>query len=239
MILDVTLSPFRIIQIYVFQLGMGIFFLFIAFLILKRDKKRLNVLLSSLFIFVFIGVLLNVIYAPLTNIPLITVLSYLTVFFLFGCTIFPVVFNLIVLKSEKIITSKRQAIIILGYLGLFILLFLIPGAIIIEESNNYVPQWNLLFFISLTIIFVGFTAIPFIITAIQISKKFEDPQLKKKWKYYMLSAPFYHLNAVMVGLCNYINNPDLRLMWNAIALLLFAVGYLMYYGVGKQIDKDS
>jgi len=234
----ITFSPFRILQVFVIQLFLGIFFLYIAYLILKRDKKRLNVILSAMFIFVFIGVLFNVIYAFLEDVFIIGILTRITVFFLFAAAVFPVVFNLILLKSEKIIDSKKQFLIIFGYLALVFLALLIPGGIVIEPSNNYVPQWSFELFIVMLIISISYTAIPFIITAWKIYKKFEDNELKKKWKYYMYSMPFYHVNSAMVTLSNFLNDPNFRLMWNAVALVLYLIAYLIYFGVGKQIDKD-
>ncbi len=234
----VTFSPFRILQVFVIQLFLGIFFLYIASLILKRDKKRLNVILSSMFIFVFIGVIFNVIYAFLEDVFIIGILTRITVFFLFGAAVFPVVFNLILLKSEKIIDSKKQFLIIFGYLALVFLALLIPGGIIIEPSNDYVPQWSLELLLVMIIASIVYTAIPFIYTAWKINNKFEDDELKKKWKYYMYSMPFYHVNAVMVSLSNHLNDPNFRLMWNAVALILYLIAYFIYYGVGKQIDKD-
>ena len=237
MFLQRTLPISRIIQVFILQLGIGIIFLIIAFLVLNRDRKRLNFILSGFFIFVFLGVLFNVIYALIEDVFLATILSHITVFFLFGATIFPVIFNLILLKSEKVITTKIQLAIISIYFVLLILVSLIPGAITITIANDYVPFWSLEFFIVLSLLFIVYTAIPSIYTSIKIYQRFEDPLLKKKWRYYMVTIPFYFLNAVMVGLCNYYNDPDLRLIWNALALSLFVVGYLIYYGVGKQLEK--
>ena len=83
----------RIIQVYVFQLGMGIFFLLIALLILKRDRKRLNVIFSAFFLCIFLGTLVNVIYAPLNVNPAVLFLHLITDFLLFLSVIFLLIFN--------------------------------------------------------------------------------------------------------------------------------------------------
>jgi len=233
----ITFSPFRILQVFVIQLFLGIFMLYIGYLILKRDTKRLNIILSGFFLFVFLGVLFNVIYAFLDDVLLIGILTRITVFFLYGAAVFPVVFNLILLKSEKIIDTKKQFLIILGFLVLLLLALLIPGGILIEPSNDYVPKWSLEILIAMVIISISYTAVPFMYTAWKVYKKFEDDELKKKWKVYMYSMPFYHVNAVMICFSNYLNDPTFRLMWNAVALFLYLVAYFVYYGVGKQIEK--
>lgn len=232
-----TFSLSRIIQVFILQLGMGILFLIIAGLVIKRDRKRLNLILSGFFIFVFLGVLFNVIYALIPDITIATILSHITVFFLFSSTVFLVVFNLMLLKSEKIINTTIQFIVIIIYFGLIIAISLVPGAITIEASNNYIPYWSFTFFLLLTIVFVVYTGIPFIYTAFKIYKRFDDDLLKKKWSYYMITGPLYVFNAVMVGYANYLNDPTFRLIWNVLSLSLFIVGYLIYYGVGKQIEK--
>ena len=59
------LDTTRIIQVYVVQGIIAVFFLYLAYKILKRDTKRLNLIFRLGFISAGIGLLINFIYAPL------------------------------------------------------------------------------------------------------------------------------------------------------------------------------
>ena len=57
----------RILTVYVVQGVVLVVFLYLAIRILLRDRKRLNVIFAGLYISPAIGVLINFIYAPLTD----------------------------------------------------------------------------------------------------------------------------------------------------------------------------
>lgn len=232
-----AMSLSRILQVYVLQLGMGIFLLIMGLLILKRDKKKLNAVLSMYFFFVFAGTLLNVIYAPLTDIPIATFLSYMTVFCLMFSMVFLLAFNLIILRSEKLFDTKKQLVLITVYGALLLLGMLIPDGIIIKESNEYIPYWTLPYYAYITTIAVIGAIIPTLYTSLKIYTHFKDPDLKRKWRYYILGISAYFIDSQAISFANYLNDPTFRLIWNIIALTLFISAYLIYYGVGKQIEK--
>ena len=52
----------RFITVYIVQLGMGIVFFIFGFLILKRDRKRLNQIFSFFYIMTASATVVNVIY---------------------------------------------------------------------------------------------------------------------------------------------------------------------------------
>ena len=110
----------RFIQIYIIQFGIGLFCLFLGLLILKRDRKRLNQIFSGSFVSIFIGVTINVIYANLYLNPIVSILHVATVFFLYLAQIFLLVFNLMILKSEKVIDTKKQ----IGIIAIFVILII-------------------------------------------------------------------------------------------------------------------
>ncbi len=236
--LQQTFTLSRILQVYVLQLGMGMYFLILAILVLKRNTKRLNLIFAGFFIFTFIGALLNVIYAPITDIPIATVLAYLTVYFAYFAQIFLLVFNLVLLKSTKIIDTKKQFMIIIVYAVLLSFAFFIPNGLTISQSNNYIPYWNLPYFLYLVILSLSVTVVPSIYTSIKIYNKFEDEEIKRKWKFYVFGISTYFIAYLGISVCNYINHPTIRLIWNSFALLLFICSYFMYYGVVKQLKSE-
>jgi len=180
------MSMTRIITIYVAQGFICLFFLFLAFKILKRDRKRLNVIFSGFYISPAIGFIINFIYAPLTEVSVVLMLNFLTNFFIFYSSIFIVVFNLILLKSEKAITKKKQLIILTLYgIAMFSMIgFLFFPGFGVTFNENWSPIWSVPFFIYIVVIeTIGI--FPALYLSFQVYKKFEDEILKKKWKFFI------------------------------------------------------
>ncbi len=233
------MTPTRIITIYVAQGFMCLFFLFLAFKILKRDRKRLNVIFSGFYISPAIGFIINFIYAPLTDVSVVLMLNFLTNFFIFNSSIFIVVFNLILLKSEKAITTRKQLIIFIVYgIAMFsmIVFLFIPG-FGVTFNENWSPIWSFPFFIYLLVIETIGT-VSGLYLSFQIYKKFEDETLKKKWKFFIFGLSFIYIFMYGIFISNTLNIPDFRTIIGVVGLILALVGaYLMYYGVGRQIEK--
>ncbi|MHA1525810.1 MAG: hypothetical protein ACTSQD_02160 [Promethearchaeota archaeon] len=176
------LDTTRIIQVYVLQGIIAAFFLYLAYKVLKRDTKRLNLMFSLGFIFAASGILINFIYAPLTNEAVVIVLYYITIFVMFLFGAFFVIFVLMLLKSEKVITPKKQAIYIIIYFVAELCSVFIPDGVTINASTEWKPVWSVAMFI------------------------------------YFVSV--------------------IRTIWSLIALIfVIASPLLMYYGVGRQIEK--
>jgi len=237
---ELTLT--RIITVYVAQGILCAFFLFLAYKILKRDTKRLNVIFSMFYIFPSIGLIVNFIYAPLTDELAVVILNFITNFFIYYALIFLLVFELILLKSEKIINTTKQLIIFIAYgialLGMVIFYF-IPGAgVILNSANNFTPVWNLPFFIYLVIVVLSFGTIPTLFYAIKISKKFEDETLKKKWNYFIVGVCALYIFMYGIYVSNYLNNDTFRLIMGVLGLILAIIGgALIYIGVGRQLER--
>lgn len=233
-----AITPSRILQIFIIFLGGGIFFLILAILILRKGKNRANITISGFFIFVFIGVLLNAIYALLpthSEENIVVSLHILTFIFVCYAQIFLFISNLILLKSERLFTMNKQLIIMGVYIVLLLTLFFIPEGVRINESTHYRPQWNLLYFIYANIIWIGFAMIPTTITSILIYKKLEDKTLKKRWLMYLIGTIMMYIEIFGVGVLNLINDPYLRLIWNIYDLTVPIAIYLIYYGIVRQL----
>lgn len=239
MLLDILgMDITRFIQVFVVQLGLGIVFLLIGIKILKRDRKRLNQIIGGFYIFVFIGMLINVIYAPLKINPLVTNLHLLTDFFLFLPSVLLLVFNLIVLKSQKIINTKIQMLLILVWAGLLSVLFFIPNGVTINESTQWKPVWSLTFALYVLIIATGYWLIPVLISAINVSKAFKDPLLKKKWNYYIIAVVANGIIFYGTSISNFLNQASFRNIWAMFSLLLMIITSVgVYKGLGQQMAK--
>ncbi len=236
------LTTGRIITVYVAQGVILLAFLYLAIRILLRDRKRLNVIFAGLYISPVIGVLINFIYAPLTDPSIVLILNFFTNFGFFYAPIFIVVFDLILLKSEKIISTGKQLIILFIYgIAMFGMLFLlfIPGfGVTIDSGTGWSPVWSLPFFLYVVLIETIGALIPSLYFSFQIYKKFEDEVLKRKWRFFIFG--FIALMAFMyaIFISNYLGDPTIRLLIGIMGLILAILGgFLMYFGVGKQIEK--
>ena len=242
-----AMSITRIFTIYVAQGLVCAFFIFLAYKILKRDRKRLNIIFAGFYISPVIGFLVNFIYGPLTDETLVIALNFITNFGIFFSPIFLVIFDLILLKSEKVInTTKQLAILIVYGAALFCMIFFV----FVEDMGvemalgatgvapDWSPHWMLPFFLYVVIVESVFAVGPSLYLSFQIYKKFEDEELKKKWKLFIYG--FICLTIFMYGIfiSNFLNNPTFRLIMGASGLILAILsGYLMYTGVGRQLEK--
>lgn len=233
------LDPIRILTVFVAQGLVFAFFLFLAIKVLKRDTKRLNIIFSAFYISAVIGSFVNFIYIFLTDIPTILILNFITNFFIFFSPTFLLVFNLILLKSEKVINTSKQLIILIVYgIAMFCMIFFLfmptPG---VTLNVKLAPVWSIWFFIYVLII-ETLIIVPLLYLSLRIYRKFEDINLKKKWKFFIFG--FCALSIFMYGIfvSNTLDNATFRTIISAIGVILgLTGGYLMYYGVGRQIEK--
>ncbi len=237
----------RFLQVYIVQGIVAGWFLFLAYKILNRDKKRLNLILSLSYITSAIGIFINFIYAPLTIESVVIVLYYFTLVFLFMFGAFLLVFVMILIKSEKVITTDKQIIIILLYgIALACMVFvpegtLIPGGttipVEISAKTDWKPVWSDIFFIYFVSVLL-LELIPLLYYALKIYEQFEDEQIKKKWKFFVSGIIGIYTFGIGTLFSNTLNVQAFRTVWSLIGLVLVVISpYLIYYGVGKQIEK--
>ncbi|MFX1338264.1 MAG: hypothetical protein ACFFDK_06625 [Promethearchaeota archaeon] len=228
----------RFIQIYVVQLGMGIIYIIFGLIILRRSTKRLNQLFSTFYLLSASATIINVVYVSLYVNPLVKILHFITYYLFCFAIVYLLIFTLIVLKSERVFTIKKHNLIAVIYGGF--LLGLAPigwyGGITIDASTNWRPVWSLAFLVYALIVISG-CIIPTLYYSIQVYKKFEDEIIKRKWLFYILAILGYFTILYISSISNYLNDPTFRLMTSISGLSLYATAFLLYYGVGRQIEK--
>lgn len=237
-----TLTPTRFLTIYIAQGLLFVFFLFLAYKILKRDRKRLNIIFSMFYLFPVFGTLINFIYGPLDNPEIVVVLNFLTNFGYFFAPIFLVVFDWILLKSEKVVTTTKQLLVLIIYgiamFGMFILLFFPGYGVVINASTNWSPVWSPFFFLYVVLVETVGAIIPIYYLSIQIYKKFEDRVLQKKWKFFIYGFTALVIFMYGIFISNFLNNATFRLIMGIVGLILaLGGGYMIYYGVGRSLSK--
>ncbi|MHA2339626.1 MAG: hypothetical protein ACXACX_20155 [Candidatus Hodarchaeales archaeon] len=133
-------DPMRVITIYLAQMLVCLWDAYLAYCILKRDRKRLNFIFAGFYLFGVIGNIFNFIYGPIPIVEVVLILNFLTNFFLYFSPIFFVVFELMLLKSEKYINTKKQLLILIGY---GILMFCMIFFVITPDWGVYInPKWQ-------------------------------------------------------------------------------------------------
>lgn len=226
----------RFIQIYIVQGLFSLFFLYMAFKVLKRGKKRLNLYLSSFYLSTTIGGIINMIYAAIFDEFIVYTMHFITYYVFCLSLAFLLIFVLILIKPAKHVKIKLQLLILIIF-GLLILgLLLIPDGIIINTSTNWKPNWNWFFFIYSIIVCSCFAIIPTTYYSTQIYRKFENEYLKKKWKYFLIGISAYFFLFYGTSLSNTLNDDVFRLIWSLISLPTLISLYLIYYGVGRQFE---
>ncbi|MHA1487092.1 MAG: hypothetical protein ACTSSC_07950 [Promethearchaeota archaeon] len=236
------LTPGRIITVYIAQGVILLVFLYLAIRILLRDRKRLNIIFAGLYISPVVGVLINFIYAPMTDEFIVLILNFFTNFGFFYAPIFIVVFDLILLKSEKVISTSKQLIILFIYgiamFGMVFLLF-VPGfGVTINSGTNWSPVWSLPFFLYVVFVETIGALIPSLFFSFQIYKKFEDEVLKRKWRFFIFGFIALMTFMYAIFISNFLGDATIRLIIGVMGLILAILGgFLMYFGVGKQIEK--
>ena len=236
------LTTGRIITVYVAQGVILVAFLYLAIKILLRDRKRLNVIFAGLYISPAIGVLINFLYAPMTDEFIVSILNFFTNFGFFYAPIFIVVFDLILLKSEKIISTSKQLMILIIYgiamFGMIFFLFIPGSGVTINQGTGWSPVWSLPFFLYVVFVETIGALIPSLYFSFQIYKKFEDEQLKRKWRFFIFGFIALMTFMYAIFISNYLGDPTVRLLIGVVGLILALLGgFLMYFGVGKQIEK--
>jgi len=234
------LNTTRFLTVYIAQgIRFGIF-VYLAYKILKRDRKRLNDIFAGFYISVAIGLFINFMYAPLTDENIVLILNFITNFFAFYSPIFILIFELILLKSEDSITISKQFSILIGYgiimLNMMIFLF-IEGWGVVIDPPEWTPHWMFPFFIYITIIASVIIVEPSLYLSYKIYRKFSDDVLKKKWKFFIFGLCAFYSFMFSIFISNTLNIPTFRTIIGIVSLILIITGgYLMYIGVGRQLD---
>ncbi len=235
MILVQTVDIARFIQIFLVQGLAGLFYLFIAYKILKRETKGLNLILSSFYICVAFAAILNLVYAFIFIEEIVYILHVTTYYLLCFPLIFLLVFVLILLKSEDVFTPKLQLILVVVFGIMLVGLWLIPNGVTINESTNWKPNWSWIYLLYSFTICSIFAIFPTIYLSLKLYLKFEYKELKKKLKYFLIGISTYFFLYYGTSISNTLNDPTFRLIWSLLSLPMLVSLYFVYFGVAKNL----
>ena len=233
------ISPSRIFFIFGIHPILIIFFLYVAYLILKRNRNQITLTLSVFYILTAIGFTLNIIFILLILVHVEFILSivyFLATFLILFSPIFLVIFILHLLHSVPSLSRKKQMFIICPYGILSFLVLLWPGGIIINVHTNWIPIYSWQFLIVIYIFFTCLIFVPTIVNLIKMYKLFKDKDLKKKLRYFSLGIFGALISLYGLILYNTWDDPLYKLIWATISLFLVPIsGFLIYYGIGHNL----
>lgn len=208
-------------------------FLSLGFAILRRGpSKRIN---QMFFIFLFLnglGLIINIIYRVAEDtIPDINVmLNPFVIFVIDLALVFLLLFNLIIWKSDKIVTDKIKSILIAVWALVCAILFFIPGGVSFPAGS---PVWSTGFFLhGLIITQTIFGTVLYV--NVQIYKRFEHVEIKKKYQRTIISVILLDWFIVGNYLSNFLNISWFRDVFSITALVAFPAMYFLYQGVKRE-----
>ncbi len=225
----------RFISVFIMQIVVSIIFLFLSYRIISRNMNRIALTASFFYIFISIGLIINLFYYNLTVNPLVYILHFMAVYMVFYGAIFLVLFTLIWLKSEKIITLRKELIIIIIYGFVLFVILLIPGGITINESTNWRPKWSWPLLIALYLFFTFSISIPFFYISVRLFKSIQTKLLRRKLKFYTIGSCGFIIMAYGLILSNTWINPIFRVAWSFISLSGMLFSFLIYSGIARQL----
>ena len=220
---------FRFLLIYMVNSLVIATFLIITVKILKRNKNQLTIVLSYFFLFAALSLGINAIYYPLRIEIYVYVLYFLALFIVFFCQIFPVLFNLILLNKGVRYPPKKIILIVLFYAIIIIISLSIPGGYNYNEKTNWRPVWTVWYFLIVLIINLCFIQIPFIFLYFKLNSLFEDKDIKKKLRWWLVGFEGYSIGLYGVFLNNTLSNTTFQIIWPVIATILAIVSGLIIY----------
>ena len=237
MVLFVHISAQTFMKVFIVH-GIILFtFSIMAFMILKRDRKWINVVVSLFYLNFVVGFTINMLYIFFTEDPyalLVLMMYYSILFFLLLGTQFLTIFSLIMLKTEKLFTRKKQKIFIVIFLIANFCSFLIPGGVSLNSTTKWNPVYNEGYFIYIMIVFTILSVAPQIYCFFKIYGNFQQEFLKKRWLSFIIGTILLYILCYGTVVYNFLDIPEIRAMWALVSLFLsVGAAIFIYYGIIK------
>ena len=212
-------------------------FSIMAFLILKKDRKWINVIVSLFYINFVIGFLINMLYIFFTEDPyaiLVLFMYYSILFFLLLGTQFLTLFALVLFKTEQNFTRNKQKILIIIFLVADVCTFLIPSGVTINATTNWNPVYNLGYFLYIMIVFTVLSVVPQIYCFFKIYGSFQQDYLKRRWFGFIIGIILLYILCYGTVVYNFLDIQEIRTIWALVSLFLSVGGAIaIYYGIVK------
>jgi hypothetical protein len=210
-------------------------FIYMTFKIKKRGGKYAKRYLGAFYFTTAMGLVLNFIFIFIHDPFIVELLYYFTLYFLFLGTYFLLIFTLIIYKSEKIITKKKQILLLVILSIITWGMIFVPNGLVINESTDWYPQYSLTFFLYLIIVLSFGSVGPILYISVKIYYKFELIDLKRRWAFFFWGLIFLFTFAFGTLFSHFFPLTNLRSLWSIVSLfLVVTASILIYCGVVKK-----
>ncbi len=216
-----------------------IIFLILGLIKLRDSRKGnlYNIYLSSFFMLLFLGFLINILYVVFTDKisdNLYIQLARLVTFIIFYAYCFPLFF-LISLKRGFITISKKFKLRYFLAWAAPIVIVLFIGDVSLGPERKVL--WDKQIGIGMLVI-LGAEYLFFLKESIYLVQKFQDKHLKRKFLFFILGYSVLIIVSVSLTLFNsgWMESSTYTIIS---AICIIPGGYSMYYGVGKKIMKEG
>ncbi|MEJ2293485.1 MAG: hypothetical protein P8Y23_01805, partial [Candidatus Lokiarchaeota archaeon] len=169
--------------IFIIQPIVIIFFLYIAFRILYRNRNKFTITLSIFYFLSALGFTMNIVFLLITylfnepNLIVVGIVYFIASFSVIYSTIFLLLFLIHLQRESFSIISQLILLFFYGLISVILLIF--PGGIDIGEHANWIPRYSLEFLILSYIYLTVAVIIPIFYFLIKIYSTFKDKPLKK------------------------------------------------------------
>ncbi len=216
------------------NVGISILFLFFAFRILSRGEKSFQkVLFAKGFAYVAIGLLFNVAYSPFADDIIQGIGNHVVIFLTTMSLVAFVLFSYSLLERTVLFTKKKAMIAEIVLAAISLVYFFLP----ISFKLDYSPIWDISMIIFTTILTQSLyiTALVF---SVQALHTMDNPIVKRRFKWFIFGLALFESVLIPTILRNgqLIVGP-LLIIVTALSVLLVPGGFLIYYGVGKNVDS--
>lgn len=231
----------RIVTICIVQTWSVLFFLILAYKLLKRKKTLLTLTFSYYLFFNAVGYLMSFVSIVFLNTPLAYLMYLFTLYFTVFSQSFIVIFSWRLLNLDKEVSYKTYYILIIIYVILSTYIFwgaYLFGGIRYDSSTGWIPVYTVEFFIVTWVYLTIFIIVPQVILTRKLLNAYEGAKLKKRIKQFLISFFLEYVTIYLLILYNtWTENPLLRLISPTLNFIIgmFAV-YYIYKGLGKGLE---
>lgn len=240
-----ALEFLRFVYIYIILFGIFLFFLSLAYRVLRRGRKqKLNQILANFYIFNSIAILVNMIYAQISDPqwePLVVFLNKVSIY-LVSLSLFFLLFFILNIKYPTIrwiIMRKYRILLLLAYAGYLGILFFIPDGVTLEilsDGTQTFPVWGLSFSIFLFLTHLALM-IPILYLTALTFQRFKNVILRKRLRNFFIGLCVFFYFILMLPISNHLNVLFIRRIYTFSSIFLILGGYLIYYGIGTPLTN--
>lgn len=211
--------------------------LFFTYMILKRDRKPINFIISGFYILVAAGFFVNFTYVLLSfepNQDLVRNLYHLTMILELQGTFCLTIFSLVLLKTENIFTQSKQLLAFIIALCFNLGLIFVPLGLSIGPETNWNPVYGIGYYLYIFITFSVISVIPQVYCFFKIYARIEQEFLLRRWKSFILGTLLFYIMCYGTITYHLLDIQIIRTIWSYISLgLVISSMILIYYGVIK------